>query len=222
MEMAIVRMSFNRIPFLGAFAICTDKVAIFPSQLHFREQIVRETLNIPVIRGSLSKSPLIGILMAGNSSGFVCSDLFDIEGEGDLRRLGAGIRQVPGKFTAFGNLVLANDHGAIVNPDLPEEVLELIGESLGVPVERGTIAGIKNVGAAGVATNRGALLHPDVSEDELRTVEKVLRVPVDIGTACGGVKFVGLCMVANSNGAVVGMTTTGPELGRIDSALGFV
>jgi translation initiation factor 6 len=220
--MAIVRMGFNRIPYLGAFAMCTDKIAVFPSQLHFREQAARDALGTPVVKGSLSKSPLIGILMAGNSHGFVCSELFDLENEEELASLGASIKQLPGKFTAFGNLILANDNGAIVNPDIPDEILELIREKLAVPVERGTIAGIKNVGATGVATNRGALLHPDVSEDERKTVERVLGVPADVGTACGGVKFVGLCMVANSNGAVVGMTTTGPELGRIDSALGFI
>jgi len=220
--MAIVRMGFNRIPYLGVFAMCTDKVALFPSQLHFREQVVRDTLGAPVVKGSLSKSPLIGILMAGNSHGFVCSDLFDVESNEKLSNLGACITQIPEKFTAFGNLILANDNGAIANPDLPDEALKLIGESLAVPIERGTIAGIKNVGATGVATNRGALLHPDVSEGELKFVEKVLGVPADVGTACGGVKYVGLCMVANSNGAVVGMITTGPELGRIDSALGFI
>ena len=220
--MAIVRMGFNRIPYLGAFAMCTDKIAVFPSQLHFREQAARDALGTPVVKGSLSQSPLIGILMAGNSHGFVCSELFDMENEKELASLGANIKQLPGKFTAFGNLILANDNGAIANPDIPDEILELIGEKLAVPVERGTIAGIKNVGAAGVATNRGALLHSDVSEDERETVERVLGVPADVGTACGGVKFVGLCMVANSNGVVVGMTTTGPELGRIDSALGFI
>jgi translation initiation factor 6 len=220
--MAIVRMGFNRIPYLGAFAMCTDKVAMFPSQLHFREQVVKDALCTSLVKGSLSKSPLIGILMAGNSHGFVCSDLFDVENDKYLANIGACVAQIPGKFTAFGNLILANDNGAIANPDLPDETLKLIGESLAVPIERGTIAGIKNVGAAGMATNRGALLHPDVSEYELKFVEKVLGVPADVGTACGGVKFVGLCIVANSNGAVVGMTTTGPELGRIDSALGFI
>lgn len=220
--MSIVRMGFNRIPYLGAFAMCTDKIALFPAQLHFREQDVRDALEAPVVKSSLGESPLIGILMTGNSNCFVCSDLFDVGSSEELSKLGASIQQVPGKFTAFGNLILANDKGAIANPDLPDETLKLLGERLGIPIERGTIAGIKNVGAAGVATNRGALLHPDVSESELKFVEKVLGVPVDIGTACGGVKFVGICMVANSNGVVVGMTTTGPELGRIDSALGFI
>ena len=207
---------------MGAFALCTDEIALLPAQLHFREQVVRDALGVPVVRGSLGKSPLIGILAVGNSRGFVCSDLFDLEGSGHLTNLGINIGQVPGKFTAFGNLILANDNGAIANPDLPDETLKLIGEKLGVPVERGTVAGIKNVGAAGVSTNRGALLHPDASSEELELVERVLGVPVDVGTACAGVKFVGLCVVANSKGAIVGMTTTGPELGRIESTLGFI
>jgi len=218
----VIRMGFNQIPYLGAFAMCTDRVAVFPSQFHFRDQEAREVLNVPLIKSIVGKSPLIGILMTGNSSGLILSDLFDVENEEKFEGLGVDVQQVSGKFTAFGNLVLANDHGALVNPDLPDEVVEDIAKRLEVRVERGTIAGIKNVGAAGVATNRGALLHPDVSENELKLVEKILEVPADVGTACGGVEFVGLCIVANSNGAIAGMTTTGPELGRIESALGFV
>ncbi len=220
--MTIIRMGFNRIPYLGAFAVCTNKIALFPAQLHFNEQDAQRALDVPIVKSSLDTSPLIGILMAGNSNGFVCSDLFGVESNENLDEIGADIHQVPGKFTAFGNLILANDNGAVVNPDFPDDMLKSMSEGLGVSIERGTVAGIKNIGAAGVATNRGALLHPDVSEKELKLVEKVLKVPVDVGTACGGVKFVGICVVANSNGAVVGMTTTGPELGRIDSALGFI
>ncbi len=220
--MALVRMGFNRIPYLGAFALCTDNVALFPRQFNFREQDVCDALGAPVIKTDMSASPLIGILAAGNSRGIVCSDLFEVGAEKHLAELGMGVGQIKGKFTAFGNLVLANDRGVIVNPDLPDEILQILGQKLDVPVERGTIAGLKNVGAAGVATNRGVLLHPDVSESEVKLVERVLGVPAGVGTACGGVKFVGICMVANSNGAVVGMNTTGPELGRIESTLGFI
>lgn len=220
--MAIVRMGFNRIPYLGVFSMCTDKVALFPAQFHFREREVRDALGVPVVKGDMDGSPLIGILAAGNSKGLVCSDLFGVSGQGQLVGLGVDVGHVPSKFTAFGNIFLANDHGAIANSDIPDETMKMVSEKLGVPVEHGTVAGIKNVGAAGVATNRGALLHPDVSEEELKLVERVLGVPAEVGTACGGVKFVGLCMAANSNGAVVGMTTTGPELGRIESALGFI
>ncbi len=220
--MPIVRVSFNRIPFLGAFALTTDKIALLPERFHFREQIVEDALGVPVALANMHNSPLLGILAAGNSNGLVCSELLESEEEERLTGLGVGVSRIPGRYTAFGNLVLANDHGALVNPELPDEILKLISESLGVPVKRGTLAGVKNVGATGVATNRGVLVHPDVSNEELKHVSSVLGVTAEVGTACGGVKYVGLCLVANSNGVIAGRTTTGPELGRVESALGFI
>jgi len=219
--MAVRRMNVGRIPYVGAFAICTDKVALFPAGLYFNEAEVRKALEVPVVRADLSNSFIVGVLAAGNSKGIVCSELFDVEGRG-LADLDVRVGHVPGKFTAFGNLVLANDYGALVHPDMPEDAVKVIEDKLGVEAQRGTIAGLKNVGAVGVATNKGMLLHPDVAENELKAAEKALQVPADVGTACGGFKFVGICAVANSNGAVVGMTTTGPELGRMESSLGFV
>jgi len=202
--------------------LCTDKIALLPDVFHFNEKEAEKALGVPIVRTNIDRSPLIGILAAGNSNSVIYSELFGIEIESQLCKLDIKAAQIPGKFTAFGNIILANDYGAIANPDLPNEILKIIGEKLSVPVERGTIAGIKNVGAVAVATNRGVLVHPDVSDDEVKLVERMLGVPTEVGTACSGVKFVGLCMVANSNGAIVGMTTTGPELGRVDSALGFI
>ncbi len=217
--MAITRMGFNRNPYLGVFSLCTDRVALLPKYFHFEEKEVTNSLGASVVRTDIDRSPLIGIMAAGNSTGVICSELFEIGGHEDLN---IGVAKLPGKLTAFGNLVLANDFGALANPDLPDEILKLISEKLNVSVKRGTIAGIKNVGAVAVATNRGIILHPDASEPEVRLAEESLDVSADVGTACGGAKFVGLCMVANSNGVIVGMTTTGPELGRIESALGFI
>ena len=202
--------------------MCTDKIALLPSNFHFEDKYVEDALRVPVVRSDVDRSPLIGILATGNSNGVICSELFEVGSGAQIEKSSVNVAQVPGRFTAFGNIILANDHGAIANPELPDEILEQVSEKLGVLVERGTIAGIKNIGAVGVATNRGALVHPDASSEEVKLIEKTLGVPVEVGTACGGVKFVGLCMAANSNGAIVGMTTTGPELGRVESALGFI
>jgi len=37
-----------------------------------------------------------------------------------------------------------------------------------------------------------------------------------------GVPFVGLCVIANSNGSIAGEITSGFELQRMDEALGFM
>jgi translation initiation factor 6 len=214
-------MDINRIPFIGAFAFCNEKVALFPKNVHLHPD-ESKVLGVPVINTLVSKSPLLGILLAGNSNAVLCSDLFSLEESERIEETGAKVCYVSGKLTSLGNLILANDYGAVVSPEFPNKTVETIKNSLGVKVSKGTIAGRPYVGSLGVATNKGAILHPDVTEEEARLVERTLEVPVDVGTACSGVSFLGICIIANSRGAIAGSTTTGPELGRIESSLGLI
>ncbi|KUO41825.1 MAG: hypothetical protein APU95_04950 [Hadesarchaea archaeon YNP_N21] len=220
--MPVSRGSFNRIPYIGVFAMAADKFVLAPKGFNVKERVIAESLEAKVIKVSICNSPLIGALAAGNSRGIVTSDLLEREEEKILVDSGVNVLCLKSKLTAMGNLLLVNDEGAIASPDFSKEEISRISEFLDVPVEQGTIAGLKNVGAAAVATNKGVLLHPDVTPEEVELVERVLRVPADIGTACRGVKYVGICAIANSYGALVGDTSTGPELGRFESALGFI
>lgn len=221
--MAVLRSEFNRIPYLGAFSVATDTLLMVPDNFgKIPEKDFSEALNVSVVRISICQSPLIGVFVAANQQGAIVPDLFGVDEEKIQNKIDIKTVMIPGKYTALGNQVLANDNGALVNPDLPEEAVEVISQTLDVPVRPGTIAGLKSVGSAGVATNKGALLHSDIKESELEIAEEVLGVPIDIGTASRGIKNVGICIVANSEGALVGTNTTGPELGRIESSLGFV
>ena len=66
------------------------------------------------------------------------------------------------------------------------------------------------------------LCHPDATDEKLDFLEELLGVPADIGTINYGGPLVGSGLVANDHGYVVGQDTTGPELGRIESALGYI
>lgn len=219
--MSVVRLNFSDIPYLGAFALATDEFLAVPSRFGNIPEETSETLGVPMFKTLVSESTLIGVLSAGNSNGVIVPDHIDTDEKRLEEKIETKVSRVPGKSTALGNQVLTNDKGAIVNPDLPDEAIDMIRETLDIPTKRSTIAGLKNVGASAVATNKGALLHTDVTEGEFEIVEDVLQVPADIGTAAGGVKYVGTCIVSNSNGALIGENTTGPELGRIENTLGF-
>src|SRR5438094_276553 len=137
------------------------------------------------------------------------------------RRIRVAVYPLPHRLSAVGNNVLCNDYGAVVHPGYDDEAVTFIGEVLGVNVVRGTVAGIKTVGSVAVATNKGVLCHPHARPGEMEVVKSTLQVPVVITTANYGAAQVGACMVANSDGAVVGSRTTPSELGRIDEGLGL-
>lgn len=213
------RLDLGGNPYIGVFCAANDDLLIALPYLpksalrHFTE-----ALRTSVVQTHIAHSTVVGRLVAMNSKGILTTPFIEHE---ELEAIGDSARPLPHKLSAVGNNVLCNDHGAVVHPAYDDEAIRFIGDALGVPVVRGTIAGIRTVGAVAIATNKGVLCHPHARPAEIELLKDVLRAPVLITTANYGQAQVGACMVANSHGAVVGSRTTPIELGRIEEGLGY-
>ena len=53
-------------------------------------------------------------------------------------------------------------------------------------------------------------------------IEEVLGVAPMVGTVAFGSPYVGAGLAASNNGVIAGRETTGPELNRIEDALGLI
>lgn len=219
----IRRVNLAGNPNLGVSIAVTDKLALAPPKLGEKMVgVLEECLQVPVIKTPISGSSLAGALAVGNSRGFLLSKYaFDKEIE-TIKKSGLEVERIPDRLTAVGNIILANDHGALVNPLLSDESIEVVSETLDVDVVRGSIAKFKINGSVAVATNKGVLVHPSATPEEIKFLEKTMKVPADVGTVNQGTKLVGAGTVANSNGVLVGEKTTGPEMARIEESLGFL
>jgi translation initiation factor 6 len=208
-------------PIIGVFATCTDNIALVPplTKLDICARI-EKSLDVRVVEILVNGSAVVGALSRGNSNGFLFSYGTNAR---ELQKLTeVKVETLPDRLNAVGNIVLANDSASIVHPELSDRAIEAISRTLKVDVYRGTIAGIKNVGMAGVVTNKGLLVHPRVTSSEREILEKIFELPVSIGTTNFGTQMLGSGILANSNGYLAGSETTGPELGRIEEALGFI
>jgi len=219
----LLRAAFAGSPYVGVFARATnDCLLVRPDIEADLRGSCGEELDVTVVPTTVGGSGTVGALAVGNSNGLVVSNrLRDRERERIVEATGLSVTELPGRINAAGNVVLANDNGAYVHPDLPRKAVQAVKEGLDVPVQRGDIAGVQTVGTAGVATDRGVLCHPKSTDKQLDEVEAHLDVPADIGTINYGGPLVGSGLIANDHGYIVGNDTTGPELGRIDSALGY-
>jgi len=227
--MHIERLDFENSPYLGVYGFATDRVAIVREGLGEKKLgVLREVLKVPLIETSIMKSRIVGIFAAGNSSAIVVPwYVWDAELEhinGQLKEYGIDTEIVPfqSTLTAFGNLILANDRAALVSAKFTREEDKKLEDILGVEVERGMIGDFHAVGSVTVVTNRGGLVHPEATDEELEWLRDLFKVDIYVGTANMGVPFVGSCMLANSHGVVVGHLTTGPEIVKIEEALGFL
>jgi translation initiation factor 6 len=219
----LIQLDLNGSPYVGVFARASDRVALVPPSVPEELQLkLKEALNVDVIPMTLGGANILGSVLALNSRGAVVADFAGDDEIAVLEKLGLKVGRVAGKFNAAGNNILCNDHGAFLNPDFSKPAEKSVADVLGVPVERGTLAGIKTVGSAACVTQKGVLCHPKTSDQELDLLEGLLKVEADIGTVNHGAPFIGAGLIANSFGAAVGMLTTGPELNRIENALNLI
>ncbi|MFB6250567.1 MAG: translation initiation factor IF-6 [Halobellus sp.] len=220
----MLRASFAGSPYVGVFARATDHILIVRSDAD--EDVVdamAEELDVPAVATTVGGSGTVGALAAGNENGILLTSQATerekevIESAADLP-----VAELPGTINAAGNVVLANDYGAYVHPDLSDAAVEAVESALDVPVADGQLADVQTVGTAAVVTNDGALCHPKSREPELEALEDHLDVRADIGTVNYGAPLVGSGLVGNAAGYVAGEDTTGPELSRIEDALGYL
>ena len=220
----MLRAALSGSSYVGVFARATDDCVLVRSDMEADLVAAFEAeLEVPAVATTVAGSGTVGALAAGNANGVLVSGrVTDREREAIESASGLPVRELPGRINAAGNVVLANDAGAYVHPDLSRKAVRAVEDALDVPAERGDLAGVRTVGTAAVATSKGVLCHPKSTDEELDYLEEFLEVPADIGTINYGGPLVGSGLVANTAGYVAGSDTTGPELGRIEDALGYI
>ena len=207
---------------VGVYLSVIGKNLFYPTSLEKSaieeiEQAFELEMN-PILIGG---SSLLGSLIVGNNKGIAVADIATEEDLDILSSFGEVVILESG-VNAAGNLVECNDFGAVVSKSIPTPGVELIGEVLGVNTARTRVAGQDTVGSLLVSNNKGVLSHPDITSSEVKVIESVMNVPIMVGTVCFGSPYVGAGCVTSEKNALVGSGSTGPELNRIEDALGLI
>jgi translation initiation factor 6 len=216
-------ITFNGDPNIGVFARVLGDIAIIPpeSPEDFKAA-VKAALDVTLVETTVQGSAIIGSLVAGNSRGLVVSGLATEE-EIDILSEHREVLLLTESMNAAGNVIMANDSFAAVHPDMPTDLMNAIGEFLGVEhIIPLTLGGVKTVGMAGVATNKGVIVHPRATDRQIGQVETVAKIPVGTGSINMGSGLVGTGLLVNERGYLAGNATSGFELGRIEDVFGFL
>jgi len=210
-------------PFIGLYCACNDNLAFLgPSVSPKLEDACKRALGVPVHKATIAGSNILGLFCAMNSSGIVVPEQAENNEVRRLKELGLNVLVLEGRLNACGNLIAANDKGAIASPHFEKADIAKISDCLGVEVVQTAIAGYATTGACCLVTNKGFAAHNRVNEEELALLEGALKVKGTIATANMGVSFLRPCVVANSHGYVAGEKTSGFETSRLDEGLDFI
>lgn len=206
---------------LGLYCKSSDKFFLIGEDFSKYINLIEKELKVRGFPLKLYNSNFIGLFSSFNSNGIILSKLcYRNEVEKIKKELGINVYVSKSKYTAIGNLIVANDKGCLISKKIEKKEIKEIENVLGVEVVRATIARLDLVGSICVATNNFCLLHRDAKENEIKLVKDVLKVDVGIATINTGSPYIGYGMVANSNGFVVSEKTTPVEINRIFEIVG--
>jgi translation initiation factor 6 len=207
---------------IGIFLKANDKHCLVPKGLaDTKSERISTLLKVQVLQASVAGSRLLGPLVAMNNKGIIVSRLSDDEEIRYLREsTGLNVQKLESRFTSVGNLIAANDTGAVISDVFGEESAKEVERTLEVPVRRMRIGIQIQVGAMISVTNLGALVHPAATEQEISVIGSVLGFEPEPATVNGGVPFVSSGFVGNSQSILIGARTRGAELMILGKAFG--
>ena len=207
---------------VGVYLSVVGDVLFIPRTLDdITAEEVESAFGMETHRFQVGGSSLLGSLLRGNRHGIAVADIATEDDLDELTSFGPVVVMESG-VNAAGNLIECNDNGALLSPTIPESGADMISDVLSVPTMRTEVAGHKTLGSMGVANNKGVLAHPDVKTHEVEAIQETLGVSVMVGTVTFGSPFVGAGCCASDTHALVGSGSTGPELNRIEDALGLI
>lgn len=218
-----VRTQFENSNEIGVFSTLTNSYALVAlgASENFYSVFEAELQGlIPICRTQIAGTRIIGRLTTGNRKGLLVPTNTTDQELQNLRNTlpdNVKIQRIEERLSALGNVIVTNDHMALIHPDLERETEEIIADVLGVEVFRQTIADNVLVGSYMALSNRGGIVHPKTSIQDQDELSSLLQVPLVAGSVNRGSSVIGAGMVVNDWIAVAGLDTTATELSVVEN-----
>jgi len=217
-----VRAQFENSSDIGVFSKLTNAYCLlsYGGSEHFRVFETELADHVPIVHCSIAGCRVIGRLSAGNRKGLLLPNTTTDQEFQHIRNSlpdSILVQRVEERLSALGNVIVCNDHVALVHPDLDRETEEIIADTLGVEVFRQTIAGNVLVGSYCAISNKGGIVHPRTSIEDQDELSSLLQVPLIAGTVNRGSEVLGAGLVVNDWVAFCGFDTTATEISVIES-----
>ena len=217
----VSRCRFQSSSEVGVYARVTNSYALLPlgaSEAFFSsfESVLSE--KVPIIKSNIAGTAIVGRLTVGNKNGIILPITTTQMEQDSIREQlpeEISIVKIPEKFSALGNVISCNDHFALVHPELDENTISVISDTLGVEVIPANIAGETLVGSYSVFTNKGGIVSTKASQEEVEELSKHLGIHIEAATVNTGINLLSAGICVNDFAMIAGWETTALEIANL-------
>jgi len=208
----VYRASVRKSSFVGVYcSVFGDKAVASPVVPVGFKMRLRDLLQAEATVTTVGSASSVGMMIVMNSRGFVVPKTANNDEVAALERH-SKVLVVEDKLSALGNLIVANDKGAVVSDLVSEHVASKISDFLGVDHIRMSVGRYRTIGSLFAVSNEAGIASPLVDEKTLAQVSNVLQIKMVPTTVNNGERLVKLGVLMNDKAVVVGKSTNGVEL----------
>jgi len=224
----IAILSFHGDPNIGLHGLATDKFCLLGRCVRDEDlKKIESVLQVPVFQVGLYGTDLVGLFAIANSTTVLLPEIIYPNELKALRehlsKIGVNVVTLKTEHTAFGNNILLNDKTGILSSVYGKKNVAQIKKIFpDVKFEQLDLAKLSIPGSSGKVTNKGGIFSPNLDDADIAEVEKLFGFEIGLGTVTMGNPFVSSGIIANSFGFLIGATSSGYEMARVDESLGFI
>ncbi|MDW8034634.1 MAG: hypothetical protein RMI79_06875 [Nitrososphaerota archaeon] len=219
--MEIVKASIWKTPYIGAYSkVFGDNAVVNKNTPQgFLGRII-DVLKVKSIAiTNIAGVHAISSMIAANSEFIIVPDTVEDEELEELKKLGKEILIIDSKIKAWGNMMLLSDKGVLFSPRVPKHDAEKIIDLLNIDYDFSVLANYTSIGALAVIGGGICFVSKLLNENEKNLIEDLLKLKTHAVSVNNGLMFIRLGMLVNTNGILVGESTTGAELMDISLAV---
>ena len=212
--MDIIKYDVYRGPNLGVYISVNDSIGLVPMGFaQTKANKLAKYLDIEIHHTAIANTRLIGALSVMNNKGILLpTTAYQNEYDYLKDEISLEVGVLNTRFNALGNIICANDKGAVVSPLVSKQDCQIISDVLGVEVIQKKISGFNQIGVVLVANNSGAAIHPKADEEDMKVIANVLGTKVEQSSINNGIPYISSGILVNNHCVVVGSLTSGPEI----------
>ncbi|PAV64968.1 hypothetical protein WR25_10276 [Diploscapter pachys] len=206
-----LRMDYEGSNDVGVFCTLTNKYCLvgIGNTQNFYSQVEAELADtIPVVHTSIAATRIVGRITVGNRHGLLVPSATTDQELQHLRNSlpdEVRVRRVDERLSALGNVIVCNDHVALVHAEISQETEECISDVLKAEVFRVSLGQNSLVGSYCALSSNGALVAARTPPETQRELAALLQVPVVAGTINRGSELIGAGLCVNDWTAFCGM-----------------
>jgi translation initiation factor 6 len=214
--MIIKKANFKSYTTIGIFCSVSEDFALLPLDTPPKfEDIVKDVFGVEIIKTSLGESNLLGSLSRIYGKKVIVSNITTDREIKYLEDLGLKTLKL-NTYYAIGNLISLNKNAGLVSRIISAADLKKISAFYSLDLDSFNVAGTDLVGSALAVTDEAFAVSSSVNEKDFVKLKKLFKVDGNVATVNYGDSFVSNGLLVNTKGLMVGESTTGYEIMRLD------